>query len=238
MEEEPQAAVIADVATNPAPPPTALEEAVGRVNPIYVVVPIAEADGTTYLQVAKGGVFSYYEFPWPIDDRLTDEKWRGMLDDGTRAGVAGLDLQLPGGRDRVRRPQPRRHAVPEVGDPGLLVPRRRVPLRRRPGGGAGVRRDQLVDGRAALHGPPAGRFRVPLLRPAIADAGGRDGARDLARTRSTSSASTRPRPTTRSSANAGRTTLDATYTLELKDVGQGPLWQVTNVVYAQEPPGF
>src|SRR3972149_6254870 len=83
MEEEPQAAVIADVATNPAPPASALEEAVGRVNPIYAVVPIFEADGTTYLEVAKGGVFSYYEFPWPIDDRLTDEKWRGMLDDGT-----------------------------------------------------------------------------------------------------------------------------------------------------------
>jgi hypothetical protein len=30
--------------------------------------------------VAKGGVFSYYEFPWPADDRLTDEKWREMLD--------------------------------------------------------------------------------------------------------------------------------------------------------------
>jgi hypothetical protein len=39
-------------------------------------------DGTTYLQVAKGGVFSYYEFPWPANDRLTDEKWRQMLDTG------------------------------------------------------------------------------------------------------------------------------------------------------------
>jgi hypothetical protein len=33
--------------------------------------------------VAKGGVFSYYEFPWPADDRLTDDKWREMLDEGT-----------------------------------------------------------------------------------------------------------------------------------------------------------
>ncbi len=82
MEEEPQAAVIADVATDPSPPAAALEEAIGRVNPIYVIVPIVEADGTTYLQVNKGGVFSYYEFPWPIDDRLTDEKWRQMLDAG------------------------------------------------------------------------------------------------------------------------------------------------------------
>ena len=88
MEEEPQAAVIADVATDPDPEgdgipnPVVLEEAVGRVNEIHVVVPVVEEDGTTYLQVAKGGVFSYYEFPWPADDRLTDEKWRQMLDEG------------------------------------------------------------------------------------------------------------------------------------------------------------
>ena len=86
--EEPQAAVIADVATDPNPPGTVLEgKGVGRVNPIYVVVPIVEHDGSTYLQVAKGGVFSYYEFPWPIADRLTDEKWRGMLDDGSAPPV-------------------------------------------------------------------------------------------------------------------------------------------------------
>ncbi|TEU17914.1 MAG: DUF3160 domain-containing protein [Anaerolineales bacterium] len=82
MEEEPQAAVIADVATDPWPTPIVLEEAVGRVNEIHVVVPVVGEDGTTYLQVAKGGVFSYYEFPWPADDRLTDEKWRQMLDQG------------------------------------------------------------------------------------------------------------------------------------------------------------
>jgi hypothetical protein len=86
MDEEPQAAVIADVATDPAHDadgvvgPAVLEVGVGRVNPIYVVVPIVEEDGTQYLQVAKGGVFSYYEFAWPAGDRLTDEKWREMLD--------------------------------------------------------------------------------------------------------------------------------------------------------------
>ncbi len=89
MDEEPQAAVIADVATAPDPDgdgipnPVVLEEAVGRINEIYVVVPLITADGTIQLQVAKGGVFAYYEFPWPADDRLTDEKWRAMLDDGT-----------------------------------------------------------------------------------------------------------------------------------------------------------
>jgi hypothetical protein len=88
MDEEPQAAVIADVATDPdpdsdgAPNPVVLEVAVGRINEIHAVVPVVEEDGTIYLQAAKGGVFSYYEFPWPIDDRLTDEQWRRMLDEG------------------------------------------------------------------------------------------------------------------------------------------------------------
>jgi hypothetical protein len=88
MEEEPQAAVIADVATDPDPDsdgipnPVVLEEAVGRVNEIHVVVPVVVEDGTIYLQVAKGGVFSYYEFTQPAQDRLTDEQWRQMLDEG------------------------------------------------------------------------------------------------------------------------------------------------------------
>lgn len=88
MDEEPQAAVIADVATAPdpdgdgVPNPVVLEEAVGRINELYAVVPMVEEDGSVYLQVAKGGVFAYYEFPWPAEDRLTDEKWRQMLDEG------------------------------------------------------------------------------------------------------------------------------------------------------------
>ncbi|MFW6082802.1 MAG: DUF3160 domain-containing protein [Chloroflexota bacterium] len=88
-EDEPQAAVIADVATDPDPKgdgtgePTVLELAVGRIDQLYAVVPLAEADGSTTLQVAKGGVFSYYEFSWPADDRLTDEQWREMLGEGT-----------------------------------------------------------------------------------------------------------------------------------------------------------
>jgi hypothetical protein len=84
MDEEPQAAVIADVATDPGalPEPVVLEEGVGRISEIHVVVPMFDKDGKSFLQVAKGGVFSYYEFPWPASDRLTDEKWRGMLDSG------------------------------------------------------------------------------------------------------------------------------------------------------------
>ena len=42
---------------------------------IYAVVPV---DGR--LRIVKGGVYSHYEFPWPATDRLTDEKWRQMLE--------------------------------------------------------------------------------------------------------------------------------------------------------------
>ncbi len=63
------ASIIADVATDPNC--CVLEVGTGHVEPIYVVFPI---DGK--LRVGKGGVYSYYEFSWPMSDRLTDEKWR------------------------------------------------------------------------------------------------------------------------------------------------------------------
>lgn len=67
------AALIADVATDPNG--QVLEEATGYVNNIYAVVPVAGS-----LRIAKGAVYSYYEFPWPSNDRLTDEKWKEMLE--------------------------------------------------------------------------------------------------------------------------------------------------------------
>ncbi len=87
MGEDQQAAVIADVATDPSPTgtdsnrPIVLEVGVGRINVIHAVVPVVDYDGSTILQTARGGVFSYYEFPWPADDRLTDEKWRQMIEE-------------------------------------------------------------------------------------------------------------------------------------------------------------
>ncbi|MFA5886208.1 MAG: DUF3160 domain-containing protein [Patescibacteria group bacterium] len=66
------AAIVADVATDPNG--QVLEEGTGKISEIYVVFPI---DGQ--LKIAKGGVYSYYEFPWPLADRLTDQKWRDML---------------------------------------------------------------------------------------------------------------------------------------------------------------
>jgi hypothetical protein len=74
--EDEQAALVADVATDPNG--YVLEEAIGRIYEIYVVVP----DGVGGLQVTQGGVFSYYEFPWPMNDRLTNEKWRAMVTAG------------------------------------------------------------------------------------------------------------------------------------------------------------
>ena len=56
-----------------------LQVGVGPAYRIYVVVPHPEGD----LQLARGGCFSYWEFHWPASDRLTDEKWQGMLDSGT-----------------------------------------------------------------------------------------------------------------------------------------------------------
>ncbi len=112
MAEDQQAAVIADVATDPDPSgsgqsaPVVLEVGVGRINEIYVTVPVVDVDGKTILQVAKGGVFSYYEFSWPADDRLTDEKWRRMLEEGkapaNQPWVASFFVDEPAYADLVK----------------------------------------------------------------------------------------------------------------------------------------
>jgi len=65
-------AIVADVHTDPNSG-LVLEESVGDAFPIYVVV-LVEGQQV----VAMGGVFSYYEFKWPMDDRLTDEAWQAM----------------------------------------------------------------------------------------------------------------------------------------------------------------
>ncbi len=75
------AALIADVATDPNG--SVLQEATGLIYDIYAVVPI---DGS--LRIAKGGVYSYYEFQWPLNDRLTDKKWHEMLNAGETPPMA------------------------------------------------------------------------------------------------------------------------------------------------------
>jgi hypothetical protein len=54
-----------------------LEIGTGYFDRIYVVVPNDQGA----FQVASGGVYSYYEFPWPTTDRLNDQQWRQMLRD-------------------------------------------------------------------------------------------------------------------------------------------------------------
>ena len=71
LSDEP-APIVADVATDPNG--SCLEEATGDIFEIYAAVPV---EGV--LRIAKGGVYSHYEFTWPIADRLTDEAWREML---------------------------------------------------------------------------------------------------------------------------------------------------------------
>jgi hypothetical protein len=75
--DDDQAALVADVATDPNG--QVLEEATGRIFEIFVVVP---GDSKGRSNIAKGGVFAYYEFPWPMNDRLTDESWRATLTAG------------------------------------------------------------------------------------------------------------------------------------------------------------
>ncbi len=69
-------AVIADVHTDPNAEEV-LEEGVGRPSVILVAV-IVNGE----LILTQGGVMSYYEFTWPMDDRLTDEAWQETLDLG------------------------------------------------------------------------------------------------------------------------------------------------------------
>ncbi|MEI6157196.1 MAG: DUF3160 domain-containing protein, partial [Atribacterota bacterium] len=64
-------ALVADVHTSKG---EVLEEGVG---PAFEILVAVEFDG--YLKLARGGVFSYYEFIHPVSDRLTDQKWQEML---------------------------------------------------------------------------------------------------------------------------------------------------------------
>ena len=66
------AALVVDVATDPNG--SVLEQAIGGVHTIYVVVPV---EGK--LRVAEGAVFSYYQFMQSMENRLTDSQWRKMI---------------------------------------------------------------------------------------------------------------------------------------------------------------
>jgi hypothetical protein len=76
------AALIADIMSNPT---GALEVGTGFIDRIYVLVPNDEG----VFQVARGGVYSYYEFWVPRGERLTDEEWRETLASGTQPDRPG-----------------------------------------------------------------------------------------------------------------------------------------------------
>jgi len=66
--------IIADVHTE-ANSKKVLEVGTGQVD--WLIVAHKSADGSVGLAV--GPMFSYYEFPWDMNDRLTDTAWREML---------------------------------------------------------------------------------------------------------------------------------------------------------------
>ncbi|OGF60072.1 MAG: hypothetical protein A2Y62_19640 [Candidatus Fischerbacteria bacterium RBG_13_37_8] len=71
-----KATIIADVHTE-TNTKKVLEVGTGKID--WVIISHASKDGR--VGIAVGPMFSYYEFPHPMDDRLTDEKWRKLLDE-------------------------------------------------------------------------------------------------------------------------------------------------------------
>ena len=72
--------IVADVHTD-TNSKTVLEEGTGAM--MTMIVAISNPDGT--ISLAYGPVYSYYEFIHPMSDRLTDEKWRVMVQKKTPA---------------------------------------------------------------------------------------------------------------------------------------------------------
>ncbi len=70
--QECPAAIVVDIATDPDG--QVLEAATGNPSYIYVIVKV---DGK--LKIARGSVYSFYQFPWPLQERLTDSRWRQMM---------------------------------------------------------------------------------------------------------------------------------------------------------------
>jgi len=71
-------ALVIDTFTDLDPPAMVLQEGVGEFRTMLVAYKLPQG----HIVLGAGPVFSYYEFKHPSDDRLTDEKWREMLDSG------------------------------------------------------------------------------------------------------------------------------------------------------------
>jgi len=70
--------MVADVHTDANPPMEVLEEGVGYVDLALVAYKVP--DGR--IIVGAGPTLSYYEFKQPVSDRLTNEQWKEMLEQG------------------------------------------------------------------------------------------------------------------------------------------------------------
>jgi hypothetical protein len=172
-----------------------------------------------------------------MDDRLTDEKWRGMLDDGSappppewtstflvdETEYAELSRSVTDFQKSVTQAYWYR-------DPVYLS-------------GGGLAAESVTSEIASLtaqvrymgHQLAASEFRsFDLQSPSKAVVTARETWSDtLYAITEYSPEAEDPVVTQR-----GPYPLDATYTLEWLDTGQGPTWQVTNVVYASAPPEF
>jgi len=62
-----------------------------RARVIYVVI----SEGPDR-RLCRGEVFSYYEFKWPLNDRLTDEAWQENGGCRRTAGSSDMDQKLYG----------------------------------------------------------------------------------------------------------------------------------------------
>jgi hypothetical protein len=75
-EEETRTTLVADVHTEPNSM-MVLEEATGNLRLLIAAV----KHPTGEIMLAAGPVMTYYEFKHPMDDRLTDEAWRTLLEE-------------------------------------------------------------------------------------------------------------------------------------------------------------
>lgn len=62
------AALVVDIATDPNG--TVLEAATGDPSIIYAVVNVAGK-----IKLTRGSVYTFYQFPWPMEKRMTDREW-------------------------------------------------------------------------------------------------------------------------------------------------------------------
>lgn len=82
--------LVADVATDPNG--KVLEEGTGHLMEIYVIIPLPGYEGN-YYRIARGFVWSQYEFSWPMNDRLNDKQWQQMVRNNQEPSLADWKLE-------------------------------------------------------------------------------------------------------------------------------------------------